>query len=232
MGPTIHRLHTPRHQRGVSLTELLVGTALGLLVVAGTTTLAVGQVDQARRQTLAHRLQQDLRHAASLMERELRKAGHWGQALGGTAVDGATANPYAGVSLDAATATLTFALSREAQDNNIVDRADRSGFRLNRQDRSLQMLTGSGAWQTLTDPAVSRFGDDGLQIDSRLTRTLLEGACPKGCEGQGCPAVTAQEVTLTLRASAAADPALRRELRSHVVLRNDTVTGQCPAEEV
>lgn len=230
-----HFLAPRRRQRGVSLTELMVGTALGLVAVASTTSLVVGQVDHTRRQAQAERLQQDLRHAADLMARELRKAGHWGAAVtasaAGSSVGAAAAlNPYADFTLDAATSTVTFAISREAQDNGVLDRTDRTGFRLNRAEGTLQMLTGSGAWQTLTDPAVSRFGADGLAMHTSVTRHRLPAACPNGCEGEGCPEVAVRDVTLVLRASAVGQPLLQRELRTEVRLRNDVVTGQCPAE--
>ena len=229
-----------KRQTGASLTELLVGTAVGLSVVASTTTLSVQHLDQARRQALDSRLQQDLRHAADLITRELRRSGHWGLALEGAreaAADGSDAalpaapprNPYAAFTTDTEARVISFALSREAVENSTLDRADRSGFRWNRADRSLQMLTPSGAWHTLTDPAVSVFDGDGFALSTRVTQQPAPEACAEGCTGLDCPQVSQRTVTLVLRARSARDAQVQRELRTQVQLRNDVVTGQCPA---
>ena len=70
-----------RGQRGLSLVELLVGLALGLLVVAGGAALLARQhLREHRALLLEARLMQDLRTAADLVARDLRRAGYWGDA--------------------------------------------------------------------------------------------------------------------------------------------------------
>jgi len=232
-----------RRQRGLSLVELMTGTALGLLVVAGAISLLAGQLGATRRLMLEARVQQDLRSTADLMTRELRRSGYWGQALAGVpavlpaAEAGGTTqaptapprNPYAALSADAGAATLGYSLSRDATENGSVDLNERFGLRLNRSEHTLQMLTGSGTWQTLTDPAVVTLPDDGLAIALIETPVDLRQICPSACTGIDCPRLTVREARLTLKARATADPSLQRQLETRVRLRNDRLDGRCPA---
>lgn len=228
-----------RRQRGLSLVELMVGTVIGLFVVSSATSLFVGQLGGARRLVLEARVQQDLRSAADLMARDLRRAAYWGDAIGGvSSPDNANAdtaalvpprNPYATLSADATASTVGYTLSRDAAENGAVDLNERFGFRLNRSEHTLQMLTGSGTWQTLTDPGVVTIPDDGLAITVTETPVDLRSLCPNACTGPDCPTVTLREVALALKARAAADAAVVRRLETRVRLRNDQLAGRCPA---
>jgi type IV pilus assembly protein PilW len=74
----LHRL-PPRAQRGFTLAELMIAVALGLLILAGMTTLFVnntraqGEIDKANRQI------ENGRFAVSLMSGDLRNAGFYGE---------------------------------------------------------------------------------------------------------------------------------------------------------
>ena len=74
----IHRLPPPA-QRGFTLAELMVAVALGLMILAGMTTLFVnntkaqGEIDKANRQV------ENGRFAVSLMSGDLRNAGFYGE---------------------------------------------------------------------------------------------------------------------------------------------------------
>ena len=70
-----------RALRGLTLVELLVGLALALLVAAGGAALLTSQLREHRALVLESRLMQDLRTAADLIARDLRRAGHWGKYL-------------------------------------------------------------------------------------------------------------------------------------------------------
>ena len=67
-----------RHSRGISLVELMVGIAVGMIVVAGASVMLVNQVNEHRRLMLETQVQQDLRASADLILRELRRAGYRG----------------------------------------------------------------------------------------------------------------------------------------------------------
>ena len=247
-------MRTPalRPQRGLSLVELMVSTAIGLLIASSATALFTAQIGSVRRLLLEARVQQDLRSTADLMTRDLRRSAHWGHALEGTTLSGGTdtaaittsaaattaatttaitptRNPYAALTADPSASALTYSLSRDATENDTVDLAERFGFRLHRGEHTLQMLTGSGTWQTLTDPSVMTIPDDGLAITLTETVVDLRGLCPSACTGPECPSVTVREVTLALQARATADPAIVRRLETRVRLRNDRLAGRCTA---
>jgi Tfp pilus assembly protein PilW len=60
------------HARGVSIVELLVATAIGLVVVAAAGGIVLAQHAAARRLQAEARLMHDLRTAADLVARDLR----------------------------------------------------------------------------------------------------------------------------------------------------------------
>src|SRR6185312_17242372 len=64
----------------VSMVELLVASAIGLVVVAAAGSVVASQQTAARRVQTEARLMQDLRSTAELVGRDLRRAGHWSAA--------------------------------------------------------------------------------------------------------------------------------------------------------
>jgi len=54
-------------QRGMSMIELMVGTVVGLIIIAGLITLYVSNLTGSRRLMLEARLNQDLRAASDLV---------------------------------------------------------------------------------------------------------------------------------------------------------------------
>lgn len=62
-------------QSGLSLVELMVGIAIGLVIVAAATLLVSMQLSDNRRLLLEAQLQQDLRASADLIARAMRRSG-------------------------------------------------------------------------------------------------------------------------------------------------------------
>ena len=85
-----------RCQTGLSLVELMIGLALGLFISAAGFAAFAEQWREHRHATLAMRLQQDLRSAAELVARDLRRAGYW------AAPAASRPNPYAAFAPQAA----------------------------------------------------------------------------------------------------------------------------------
>ena len=69
------RRHVRSLQAGLSIVELMVGVAIGLVIVAAAALLMTGQLVENRRLLVETQLQQDLRGAADIITRELRRAG-------------------------------------------------------------------------------------------------------------------------------------------------------------
>ena len=74
---------THRLERGLSMVELLVGAAIGLVIVAAAGSVVAAHRVAARHLQLEARLMQELRAAAELIARDLRRAGHWAAAASG-----------------------------------------------------------------------------------------------------------------------------------------------------
>lgn len=167
---------TASAQRGLSLVELLVGVALGLFLVAGAATLFVNHLGNSRRLLLEARLNQDLRAAADLVTRDLRRAGYWGgnNSLQGTTKIGSatstTPNPYAAVS--PGVGTITYDFSRDAIENNTRDANERFAFDLS---GGAIRMTINGAAQVVTDPDTVTI--TGFTVTPTVAPVNLGDAC-------------------------------------------------------
>jgi type IV pilus assembly protein PilW len=90
-------MNAPRQISGFSLTEMLVAVTIGLLVLAGVTTMLVNSKATYTTQDSLARLQENARFAIEFITRDLRQAGYYGCADDVTAVNNDVAN--AGASL-------------------------------------------------------------------------------------------------------------------------------------
>jgi prepilin peptidase dependent protein B len=231
--PPSRTAQAARRQRGITLVELLVAAAVGLLIVAGAISLFASHLGHTRRLLVEARVNQDLRVAADLIARDLRRAAYWGHAIQGTSLPGAAAtptrNPYGAITPDAAAPSIGYALSRDAIENGTLDNNEQFGFRLNRNEQTIQMQTAAGTWQTVTDPSVMTIPSDGLAISVTETPVDVRSACARACTAAGCPTLLVRHYTLTLKARAASDGNVVRRLETRVRVRNDRLAGQCPA---
>jgi type IV pilus assembly protein PilW len=223
-----------RISRGLSLVELMVGIAVGLMVVAGASFVAVNQLGDNRRLLLETQVQQDLRAAADMVARDLRRAGYWGAAETGVWKGddpNVALNQYSTMSPSAAGASVeevTYSFSRDAvEDGAVDDDRERFGFKLD--GGAVKMLVG-GVWQALTDTnvlAVTKF-------DVRVERQTVQQACFKECAGAGggtaCwPTQDVRRFTIKIEGHAVSDANVLRSVRDSVRVRNDPVSGACPA---
>lgn len=219
---------SPAGARGMTLVELLVGLALGLLVVAAATGVLVDRLREHRRQLVEGRLLHDLRHASLLITRDLRRAGHWGDAAAALSPPSpvAAANPYAALSTDPAGAS--FRYSRDPVENHVVDSHEEFGVRL--RDGVLEMSLGAGGWQALTDKATLRVLS--FAITPEVQQVSLAGTCTVPCPAglAGCPPVQElRSLSVAITGRASADAQVVRSAHATVRLRNDVVVGRCPA---
>ena len=221
----------PRSARGTTIVELMVGLAIGLVVVAGAATLLARQLHEQRALLAETRLTQDLRNAADLIARDLRRAGYWGDAAAGVWSPGAAplANPYAAVaSMAAASDTMRFAYSRDAAEDQAVGDDERTGFRLH--DHAVEARLGDH-WQALTDAStlvVTAFelmpGVDDIDLSALCARpcgaaAAAAGTCP--------PRQQVRHVTVRIAGHAAGNARPARSAQAQVRLRNDAIAGAC-----
>lgn len=230
---------TPMRQRrsrsrGITMVEVLVGIAIGLVLVGGVLSLFVTNLVNSRRMLVEARVNQDMRAAADLITRDLRRAAYWGNSIDGTKVFGGattpTRNPYQAIAPDTAASSITYTFSRDVArgvaENNVPDDDEGFGFRLN--GGTIQMRTSlTGNWQPVTDPNVMTV--TGLALTVSEIAIDARTSCSTTCAGTACPVLTRRNYRLVMTATAVADPAVVRELDTRSRIRNDSLTGTCPA---
>jgi prepilin peptidase dependent protein B len=239
------RLVSTLRQRGMSIIELMVGVALGLIVVAGAVKLMGDTLGSNRRVLLETRVNQDLRTAADLIARDIRRAGYWNNAQSGiftTTGAAVSPNPYAAISLNSNVVEYQYA--RDADDT--VQDAERAGFRL--QGDALEFRNGEGGWQLVTDPGVVRITTLSITPSEREVELhtycscLIKLTCSESEFQAGGkyyaptdpsiprrPTSTIRQFAIVLAGEAANDASVRREIRETVRVRNDRLDGRCPS---
>ena len=126
---------------------------------------------------------QDLRTAADLVARDLRRAGHWGDAAAGvwSPAEAARANPYAALAPAAAASdAASYGYSRDASENHLLDGNEQFGLRL--RNKAIELQLGSGNWQALTDAtllAITAFTITPTVQEIDLG-ALCSQPCPRG----------------------------------------------------
>ena len=211
----------PAHQHGLSLIELLIGVTIGLFIAVAGSTLLVGHLRENRALLLEARLTQDLRTAADLITRDLRRAGYWGHA-------GATgANPYAELAPGTAAAnTVSLRYSMDATENDAVDSNEQFGFRL--RNGAIELQLGAGNWQSLTD--ANLFTVTAFSVTPEVQDLSLAAFCPSACaagSSQCPPHQQVRSLAVVLTATLVSDARVTRSVRSNVHIRSDAVVGSC-----
>lgn len=212
----------------MTIVELMVGVAIGLIIVAAASLLMTNQVVENRRLLTEAQMQQDLRAAADIATRQLRRAGGSAESnllnslwYPGTAlvVPGIMALPGSTQGLtvpSAAAVEFTYYPGPTAVPGPF-------GFALS--NSVLKTTLNPGNQQDLTDGNVMRVTafTPTLTTDSSANIVL---PCPKPCADgtTACwPKFEVRKLKLDVQASARTDSAIQRSMSSTVRLRNDNV---------
>ena len=235
-------------QLGLTIIELLIGVAVGLMVVVGAVKLMADTLGGNRRLLLEARVNQDLRVATDLIARDLRRAGYWRNATSGifstNGTGSVTLNPYTGIVLNTETANASDIQYQYAHDyNNSIEDAEQAGFRV--RAGVLEFKHGADGWQKLTDPNVITVTNLSVAETSRLADlytfcsclTKLTCTAPQfqivggspGTYYASRPRLTIRQYDVVLAGQSATDPSVVREIRETVRVRNDLMTGSCPS---
>lgn len=227
-----------RVERGLSIVETMVGITIGLIIVAGAAILVSGQLTDSRRLLTETQLQQDLRAAADIIARDLRRAGYWDLARAAAWQPGAPVieNPYFATLAPTSGANdeVTYEYRRTGSDNNF-------GFQLATENNAAGNPTGvlktrlGVNWQPLTDfntIDVTAFTVTAQASPATPVKVPCLNLCIDGT--QDCwPEVVVHDYTIEISARGVADPAIQRSIRASVRLRNDQVkfngANYCPA---
>jgi len=204
-----------RPQRGLTLVELMVGITVGLFVVAAAVMLVTTQLNDNRRLLLETQVNQDLRAAAEIVTRELRRAGHRLDAAASVWTESGGFSPHNPFMLvDVSAAAVHFSYHRD------TGAAGPLGFR--REGGVLRTRLG-GLWQDLTDGNTLRITE--FTVTPRFGPDVRL-PCPRLCAdgSTDCwPTLTVRELVVDIAGHAVADASVARRVRSVVRLRNDWV---------
>lgn len=217
-----------RRQLGLSLVELMVGVAIGLFVVAGASMVTATQLTENRRLLLETQVQQDLRAAADIITRELRRTGYdrVPEFLVWSAQEPSTLprpNARLGLALGQAGDVVTYAY-------------DRPGFAPS--TFGYQIVNGAirhriaATAQDLTDRNTLNVTAFNVALQNVAVEQL---ACPKLCADgtQDCwPTLALTDAIVTITGQAVSDATVTRTVVSRVRLRNDGVNFNVSPTEV
>jgi len=228
-------------QAGLSVVEMLVGVAVGLFLLGGALKLFIDSINDSRRLMIETRVNQDLRAAADLIARDLRRAGYWQNALAGAASP-PTINPYRlATPVAGAASSITYSFSRDGTENNVVDANETFGFRLN--NNAVEVQVSNGNWQQVTDPtavAVTSFAVTPVVREVPLGQFCTPACCrptQPGCSpptaptiaDANCPVANVRRFDIVLRGESTVNNTIVREIQESVRLRNDELpVAGCP----
>lgn len=243
---TVRRHDGRRTQAGLSIVELMVGIAIGLIVVAAATVMVSGQLSENRRLLLETQLQQDLRATADIIVRDLRRTGALPEEPVSTAPGilqtlsagapalGTARNVFYGnqigvqaYSLGGTANAREVIINYAAADVSATYLPGPYGFKLETNGVLRSRLPGTyGGWQDLTDPKVMRVTRFSVDESSPASLSAEVIPCPNLCPGGGTacwPKVVVRELDVVIEAEAASDSSVKRAVAGRVRLRNDEI---------
>jgi hypothetical protein len=240
-------------QAGLSIVELLVGVAIGLVVVAAAALLVSGQLVENRRLVIETALQQDLRAVADIITRDIRRVGALPE-ISQSVIPGIAETMFLeGVTLVQAArnahyvypnstfADRSFSIGGSTGANEVVIPyspldapvtggyiAGPYGFRRVGDVIKARRPGGSTNWNTdLTDPKLMKVTRLSITEGGPASVATEVVPCPNLClpgNDTSCwPRVVVRDVTVVIEAEATADPNVKRAVVSRVRLRNDQV---------
>ncbi|SDW47225.1 hypothetical protein [Thiocapsa roseopersicina] len=227
-----------RRQAGVTLTDLLVGTTVGALVLIGISTTYVLGARSTSQNVEQARLNQELRAVLEIMQQDIRRAGFWDMSV--VADPDPAKNPFEST-IDGIDRRLrTGQVGGESTGSCILYSYDLEhgnptamtmfGFRL--RDQSVQMRTGpssvgdktfectigSGSWERITS-------EDVRITDLRFTIVTAQTNLAPGKEDVACATDElcreSRRVAILMAGRIRNDPAVRQSLQATVAVRND-----------
>ena len=232
-------------ERGFSLSELMIASAVGLLVIAGALQLYVLNLHATNDNLRLSRLNQELRATLDLLRNDLRRAGHW---MFDPALDHPQDNPF-----QSATNDVRFgAASGEASDSCILYSYDLNGdglvgvgpsgtpgintstsnleqFAVRLRAGQAQLRSGgsftctSGSWQAITDPDTEITTLHFEHVDDCHNLSDTTQACTSGDA-----ALLRRQVRITLAARSRSDPNIIQEITQTVAIANDKLFSAYP----
>jgi prepilin peptidase dependent protein B len=214
-----------RRASGFSLVELMISIAVGLVVLAGITAMFAHNVKAGGDTLKMARLHQELQAVMSLMTRDLRRAGYWGNASSSIGPGTSNTNPFtldnpAKFGSEPDGSCITFSYDRNGDGavttSSSSDADERFGFRLRSgavETRISGKACGETGWEDINDTTTTEITGLNFALASRSAD--IDGA------GPGTSRIVVREVTVTLTGRLRNDTQVSRTLQEAVRVHND-----------
>lgn len=206
---------TLRHQKGLSLVELMIAIAGGLFLMLGLVTFLSNNLKFNADSAKSVRLSQELRSTMDLMVGDIRRAGSWGTpelGIGTTPI----ANPFG--TIDTATAGCIL-FSYDQNLNGTLNTAapdERFGFLLD--SGAVKMRNGSGTYSCASSAEWEAITDTNAITITELTFAPTSTAAVNNTH------VTVRDITIKLTGRLKNDATVVQTLTETVRVRNDLYT--------
>ena len=203
-------------QQGISLVEMMIALALGMIVVGAAMAIYVSAFSANSTQMRMSRLNNDLRSVMTQITRDLRRAGYHNWSLATHASRNYLTNPQATPTITASASTTQYDEdSNSAAANSEIyafQWADTDGDTIN---DTIQARIGSGGWTNLTDPDVIR-----------ITNFVITNNSPAAINPTGAvAAITIPVYAIEITGQLVADATIQRSIRETVRARNPIVVA-------
>ena len=240
--------------QGFSLIELMIGSVLGLIVVAGALQLYLTNIQATSHSVRSSRLNQELRASLDMLSRELRRSGYW---AGEPMVDRPFDNPFQTHTNDlrvdrhpgeAESSCILYSYDLNADKQVGVGASGSAGAQHNRvnleqfglrlRNGRLQLRNGgnrfdcgSGVWQGISD-ADTEITRLAFQLHVQcipLSTSVTTGAATGVADcTPGRPALLRRRVAIQLAARSRSDGGISHQLDSEVLIGNDKLLRNHP----
>lgn len=210
-------------QHGFSLIEMMIGLAVGIIVVGAVSSFAVATLRSSSQNIQSSRLTQDLRTAMTLVTRELRRSGYDAVAVSRLGTGSELSN-Y--TTLQAPPYGPSGCLSYQ------YNRLSGNQFRAIRANSgSLEMATATGAitncangtWEVVSDPDVVTITafepSETREPFSSIVESKVVGSDTEAMAGCG----VVRNISIGITGSLATDASVSRSIRDQVRVRADPV---------
>ena len=225
-----------KSQRGVGLVELMVGMAIGLLIVAAATSVYITTLKGGTDALRSAKLNIELRSTMGLMAAEIRRAGYW--PANGASLTG---NPFTQSGSDLSNPIGCILFSYDKNANGTPDQSEYLGFKLTSSKAIAMRYSGSnamssscalGSWESLTDPNTVVVDDLTFTVNYQCLNAKSGSSANEPCSsgqslydaaaaGSGkVDLVELRTVTIALEAHHIDDSATKIKLSQSVLLRN------------
>jgi prepilin peptidase dependent protein B len=209
----INRKFSNRNQQGFTLVELMVGLAVGLIVIGGSLIMFLSTLQSSNHTLKMSKLNQDLTSVMQLMVNEVRRAGYTSESL---------LIPTTAMVYDADSGNSCFLYSRGDKDGNVVKR----GFNLTgsvlmmREDPTLCNFTGGDAVTDVNSMTVTNFGIDDSETKCVYVSDSSEDTCTTAV-ASGLAYIKIREIEISISAKSATDDTIFSTMTESVRVRND-----------